>query len=157
RQITHSHLVIHNYSTGQIPDATDEKRTMPSFLYSGAISKERGLDTIIKACHLLKNTYTDFFVYFFGQNIVSRRVMENIDGFKAVSGHLIFHGYTDYKKVLEAGKSCIAGLAVLKPVGDYTESYPSKIFDYMGLGIPVITSDFPLYRKVVEDGACGFC
>ena len=43
-----------------------------------------------------------------------------------------------------------AGLALLKPVGDYPDSYTTKLFEYMALGLPVITSDFPLYRDVVE-------
>jgi glycosyltransferase involved in cell wall biosynthesis len=52
---------------------------------------------------------------------------------------------------------CHVGLAVLASTPNNRMSYPTKIFEYMALGIPVITSNFPLYRAVVEESRCGFC
>jgi glycosyltransferase involved in cell wall biosynthesis len=47
------------------------------------------------------------------------------------------------------------GLAVLEPIPNYLESYPTKVFEYMSLGIPPIVSDFPLYRRIVAKHRCG--
>ncbi|MEM6330292.1 MAG: glycosyltransferase [Planctomycetota bacterium] len=52
---------------------------------------------------------------------------------------------------------CHAGLAVLSPVPNYYESFPGKMFEYMSFGVPVIVSDFPLYREVVDQTGCGLC
>lgn len=52
---------------------------------------------------------------------------------------------------------CHAGLALLRPIPNYLESYPTKMFEYMALGLPVICSNFPLYKEVIEEAECGLC
>jgi len=48
-----------------------------------------------------------------------------------------------------------AGLAILRPTPAFLESAPIKIFEYMSAGIPVIASNFPGFRKIVEEAECG--
>lgn len=150
-------IVLHNYSFKALDINLKDRATIPSFIYSGVITKERGLDIIIKACNILEQSFTEFQIHLFGINRLGKNEMKKIEGFETAASRMVFHGYTDYKQILENGKACLAGLAVLKNTGDYQYSYPSKIFDYMAIGIPVITSDFPLYKQIVEENQCGFC
>ena len=47
------------------------------------------------------------------------------------------------------------GIVVLHPVRKYREAYPTKLFEYMAAGVPVISSDFPVWRAFVEEAECG--
>ena len=48
-----------------------------------------------------------------------------------------------------------AGLVVLKPIPNYVEANPTKMFEYMSAGIPVVCSNFPAWVTIVERHGCG--
>ena len=60
-------------------------------------------------------------------------------------------------KGYQYSKECRVGVAILAPSENYKESYSTKMFEYMAAGMPVVTSNFPIYKKVVETHACGIC
>ena len=66
-----------------------------------------------------------------------------------------FHGWADRTQVAGILGSVRAGLAVLHPTPKYLDAWPTKMFEYMSAGLPVIVSDFPLWRGIVENAGCG--
>lgn len=52
---------------------------------------------------------------------------------------------------------CRAGLVTLQPMPSYVDSLPIKMFEYMSAELPVIASDFPLWREIVDATGCGAC
>jgi len=149
--------VIHNYVSLKFIRSLDLERRnrRTDILYSGVISAERCFDTVVKALTLVRAETEDFRVHFFGPERILPGSRE--DALAALPDHIRFYGQTDLPVILRKGNNCMAGIALLKPVGDYPDSYPTKLFEYMALGLPVITSDFQLYRHIIETNRCGFC
>lgn len=129
----------------------------PAFFYSGVISMERCFDTLVGALVILTDKYPALTVHMFGPVRFSEDELNQLPDYARVQKHFIFYGYTDLRLSLPSAQDCLAGIVLLKPVADYQDSYPSKLFEYMALDLPVITSNFSLYRDIVESACCGFC
>lgn len=160
-QLAKPHVVIYNYPLLSFlePFRTpyNPNQEEPSFFYIGLLSFDRAVDTLIDSLAALKITCPQFIVHLFGRRTFTDADLKKLDQFAQVSDHLRFYGYTDQRIAFSYAARATAGLALLKPVGDYPESYTTKLFEYMALGLPVITANFPLYRAVVEQHKCGFC
>jgi glycosyltransferase involved in cell wall biosynthesis len=46
------------------------------------------------------------------------------------------------------------GLIIHHPVKNYLIGYPTKLFEYMSAGLPVVCSDFPVLRELDEGVGC---
>lgn len=66
-------------------------------------------------------------------------------------------GFLDRSRVREVLGRSLAGIVTLHPVINYLDALPVKMFEYMSAGIPVIASDFPLWREIIVGNQCGLC
>ncbi len=123
------------------------------FFYIGVISRDRGLDTILDSLNILDSKNYDFKMHFIG------RLYDEINWTKypKIREKIIFYGRMNLDEGYAISSNCVAGLAILKPIGNYVGSYPTKIFEYMAIGLPTITSNFALYKKIVEENNVGWC
>ncbi|GAB3318913.1 glycosyltransferase family 4 protein [Larkinella ripae] len=155
------HAVIYNYPLLSFLDSYRRpyrRSTDPvEFFYIGWLSFERSIVTLLDGLALLKASHPAFTMHLFGNCSFTDQDLEAFPAYQQVKENLIFYGYTDQSKAFAYAAKAVAGLALLKPIGDYPESYTTKMFEYMALGLPVITANFPLYQDVIEANQCGFC
>jgi glycosyltransferase involved in cell wall biosynthesis len=50
-----------------------------------------------------------------------------------------------------------AGLVVMHPLPNHIDAQPNKMFEYMSASLPVIGSDFELWKEVIEGNESGIC
>ena len=163
-QLLLPYAIVHNYpnpaffDTLQPADSSAEPVTDgPHLLYVGVVSFDRGLDTMIRVVAQLLTAYPGIRLHLFGRSTVTQPELESLPDYTLVRDNLLFYGHTAPQKSYANVNRYVAGLALLKPVGDYPGSYPTKLFEYMALGLPVIAADFPLYRPIIESARCGYC
>jgi glycosyltransferase involved in cell wall biosynthesis len=126
-------------------------------VYVGRVSRGRGSLRMIEAVRLLRERGLDVELDIVGPVAEAHReeLVAAIEHARVPNVRM--HGYMKPLEAWRLAAGAIAGLAVLEPEPNYVESFPTKMFEYMALGLPVIVSDFPLYREVVDGSACGVC
>lgn len=87
-----------------------------------------------------------------------KKQLEALEGWKKVN----YRGVISHQEVLDMLLGCSIGMAVS------TDKNPNigmkkgsigvtKLFEYMGLGIPVITTNLELWIPIINGNRCGFC
>ena len=121
----------------------------PHFAYIGAISLLRGAREMVEALGCANpNDRVRLRLAGVFQPAALQAEIETMPNWAQVE----FLGWTDRKRTAELLSSVRAGLATLHPTQKYQDAYPVKMFEYMAAGLPVIASDFPLWRRLMERG-----
>ena len=119
--------------------------------YVGSISNQRGIKKLIEALELTKNK-----VYL---NLVGDFISKQDEKeFKAQEGwrYVNYYGYiSDRSKVKEIYHKSIIGMVTLLPTGNFINSLPIKMFEYMESQLPVIASDFDYFKELFSEIKCG--
>ncbi|MDR2556617.1 MAG: glycosyltransferase [Bacteroidales bacterium] len=123
-------------------------------IYQGAVNIGRGIEHIIKAMPLLP----DFIFYVIGcgdiidklKTILTSNDSDTTNGFHT-SEQVIFTGKIPADELQYITEKADVGVNILENKGlNYYYSLPNRIFDYMRANIPVVSTDFPEIRSIVE-------
>lgn len=133
----------------EFDQATDLSEKQNRICYIGSISRVRGIYDLIRAIpHVRFDLVLDIAGDPEDQEIL--RTIKNAD-------FINYIGIVDRSKIIEILKRSKIGIVTLQAVPNHVESYPVKMFEYMAAGIPVIASDFPLWKEIVVTNNCGIC
>ncbi|NNC39772.1 MAG: glycosyltransferase family 4 protein [Acidimicrobiia bacterium] len=122
----------------------------PCVAYVGAVAETRGALEMAEAIDLLPAEANARLVVA-GELQIGSETWERIERQDRVE----YQGVIDRVGVQRLLGSARLGLVVLHPVANYLESYPVKLFEYMAAGLPVVASDFPLWRSIITEAGCG--
>jgi glycosyltransferase involved in cell wall biosynthesis len=136
-----------------IPSTRSEWKNRDSAVaYYGGISEERGIQEMVAAMDLLPATL-HLKLELGGCFYVKEQEAKLAT--KPYWKHVNWHGRLDRSDIAFLLNRVQVGLVVLHPDEAYLTSQPTKLFEYMAAGIPVVASDFPLWRSIIQGSGCG--
>ena len=120
-------------------------------VYVGGLTAVRGAVEMVRAMeHPALGSATLTLAGEFGSAAL-REEMERRPGW----GRVEYLGFQDRAGVRALLRGSRVGLVVLHPEQAHLDAQPIKLYEYMAAGLPVVASDFPLWRGIVEGAGCG--
>lgn len=120
--------------------------------YIGGIASIRGISELIDAMDLLSSSARLNLCGTFSESIFEAACKHKL-GWKRVNAI----GQVNRIEVRKNLGRSVAGLVTFHALPNHIDAQPNKMFEYMSAGIPVIASNFPLWREIIEGNQCGLC
>jgi glycosyltransferase involved in cell wall biosynthesis len=121
-------------------------------IYTGGLTEERGITNVINSleyidCDLELILLGEFETKVYGDKVRS------LKGFNKVR----YFGKLDFIEIGKYYNQADIGVVCLQPIDRYKISLPTKLFEYMEAGLPVVASNFPLWIRIIDESSCGIC
>jgi len=143
--------VVANYPRlDEIAPASSWDERIRAVGYVGNITRLRGACELVDAM-----AHTDTELHLGGDILPPelRAELEQSAGWDRVR----YLGRLERARVAELLARVKVGVVPLHPIDNYVEAYPVKLFEYMAAGLPVVATDIPRWRELLEAHDCGVC
>jgi glycosyltransferase involved in cell wall biosynthesis len=152
RRINPSTVNVNNYPLpDELASVPSHSSRLPQICYVGGISRIRGIKPLVEAIALVPQVRL-ILCGRFGESDFKTELM-TMPGWLQVT----YMGQVSRPDLKVIMGRCIAGMVTLLPIPSYIDSQPTKMFEYMSAGLPVIASDFPLWREIIVGEGTGLC
>lgn len=147
---------VENYPSIELAE-TSQVVPQKKIVYLGAMSRVRGLIEVIEAFSVVAGKHPDWELWLVGD--CRPAAFEDELKALAIERHIEtrvrFVAWAPYEDKERFLSGAVLGLVTYLPYANNTSCLPNKLFEYMLARVPVVASDFPLYREVVEAHRCG--
>jgi glycosyltransferase involved in cell wall biosynthesis len=134
-----------------LPGAERLGRDAPIVLYVGGLMGGRGLEELVDAMAHVEGAA----LVLLGDGVLAGPLQKRAA--RAGTGERV-HILPPVAPadLIDVAASAAVGVSPIVPSClNYRYSLPNKLFQYMAAGLPVVASDFPQVREIVEASACG--
>ena len=129
----------------------DENKQPDLILYQGAINMGRGLETMIRAMTSLEK----YRLQIFGEGTITKNLVRLRDSL-SLGNRVEFMGRVPFNELRMYTRQAALGISLEENIGlNYYYALPNKLFDYIQAEIPVLVSDLPEMRRIVDDFQIG--
>jgi|TARA_R110000751_G_scaffold78016_5_gene157254 glycosyltransferase involved in cell wall biosynthesis len=152
-KLNKSSLDINNYPllSELNTEITDWDSKKNEVCYIGSITQIRGLEEVINAME-----YLDGIKLNLAGSFSPKTFKDNLEGRKGwkKTNYLGQINREEVKRILRESR---VGIVTFLPYGNHIHSQPNKLFEYMAQGIPLVASNFDLWKSIIEKVNCGIC
>lgn len=118
--------------------------------YVGAISEIRGILPFLDSLSQVDPSVKVYIAGTFATESIRHAVFSHPNW-----SRVDYYGQVSRAQILEIYNRSFAGIVNFLHAPNHEFSQPNKLFEYMAAGIPVIASDFPLWKEIIEPSSCG--
>jgi glycosyltransferase involved in cell wall biosynthesis len=140
---------LNNYPMhSEIEDAVQPRGSARAVCYLGGISRIRGIEEMVRALELVDARLILAGPFDRPETEAAARLLP---GWSKVD----YRGNVSRTAVRDIMAESRAGLIFFHPEPNHVDAQPNKMFEYMSAGLPVLASDFPLWRELLLDSGAG--
>ena len=149
---------IENYPLTRL-SKTYKKNPQKNIIYIGGISKIRGICELLHAISIVIKKYPDWILYLVGSIAPEQFAaeIEKLINELNIKENIKLISWVPYEEKEKYLATASIGVVTYLPYANNINGLPNKLFDYMLIGLPVVASNFPLYREIIEKNKCGVC
>lgn len=127
-------------------------------VYVGGITRIRGIEQLLRSASVLKHKLRVPYQMKLVGPAQPPEYVEVLSGLieeLGISNEVRMVGQVPYEEALQIMKESAVGVVTLLENPNYTNTLPTKMFEYMLAGLPVVCSNFPLWQEIVSSAECG--
>lgn len=132
------------------PPQQEAQKSGDTICCTGSLTYQRGITHLIRAAHqagvklILAGQYS---------SEEYRRELEAMPEYSCVE----YLGYIGRQELVQVYARSSIGMSTILNVGQYAslDNFPTKVYEYMAAGLPVIVSDYPFMRRSVQQDDFG--
>jgi glycosyltransferase involved in cell wall biosynthesis len=129
----------------------------PIAVYFGTMLPGRDLEFLLRAFHgVIKVNESAVLLMIGGEHADIQRLKKYADEL-GLAGNILFTGFVPRKKIYDYLAAADLSLSPIPPVPAFEISSPTKLVEALGMGCPVVASDIPEQRMIINESGGGFC
>ena len=154
-------LVVRNLPDTSMLTQSGERGAKPRAIYIGDLRKSRGLHSMLRLAELSPDWEFDFVggvapadQEFVNQWLVSQSFSHSL-GQPSQHSRVRFHGKLAPTESWKVAAGAWVGLSLLESTPAFIQAVPSKLYEYMSVGLATISSPLPRCIDLIESSKSG--
>uniref|UniRef100_A0A7C4CDL6 Glycosyltransferase n=1 Tax=candidate division WOR-3 bacterium TaxID=2052148 RepID=A0A7C4CDL6_UNCW3 len=119
---------------------------------AGTLSHVRGVTSLVDTMGLLDDSF-ELVLAGKWETPAYFHALRHMPGFARIR-HV---HHVPHPEVWQLYRRCHVGVICSLPLPRHLTALPVKLFEFMATGLPVVVSNFPLLRSIVDTHGCGLC